>query len=207
MAPFLLAFLTYSVLSAFGASPRKNLSIIIQDDGTLKVSETLNPSADVEAYFIDAMNETGWGTLEVKINVIKRSYPVSDSQRMFAAGAAEGYLTSLGIHQIYQNILNTSIWDFTNGPPDNLKKFISDQQDYMMKMVSQNKDDPFWQYADLLNYQLGGLQYGYNLTAPSNNIPTHSDSWPFVFLNLVGDLLDLMSALSYTLYPRTTTVC
>ena len=184
------------ILSVFAESQRKNLSIIIQADGTLKLSEELNPSADVEAYFVDAMNETGWGTLEVKMNTIKRSYSISDSQRMFAAGVAEGYLTSLGIHQIYQNIQNTSLWDFTSGPPDNLQKFMTEQQNYMCKMISQNKEDPFWQYADLLNYQLSGLQHGYNLTAPLNGIPTYMDSWPFVFLNLVGDLLDLMSALS-----------
>eukprot|EP01084_Bolivina_argentea_P095043 170870_1 len=178
-------------------SPRTNLSITIQPDGTLKVYESLDSTADVQAYYTNEMNQTGWGTLEVKINIIKRSYAVSDTQRMFAAGVAEGYLTSLQIHQHYQNLKNTSFWDFTNGAPTDLIQFMGEQDNYMIEMINQaeNKYDPFWQYANLLRYQLSGLQSGYNMTASRHNAPTYTSSWPFVFLNLAGDLLDLMSYL------------
>eukprot|EP01084_Bolivina_argentea_P255919 430647_1 len=182
-------------LTAFSAPPRTNLSITIEQDGSLKISETLNPSADIEAYFIDGMNETGWGTLEIKINVMKRSYSVSDTQRMFAAGVAEGYLTSLGIYELYSNI--QSFWNFTNGPPANLVQFMNTQQAYMNQQIEKNKNNPFWQYANLLNYQLSGLQTGYNMTAPNYKIPTYKDSWPFVFLNIAGDL----EAIQYALNP------
>lgn len=182
---------------ALGAERSKNLSITINKDGTWKLEEDkLDSTADIEAMYVEGMNSTGWDILEVKINVIKRAYTVTDNQRMFAAGLAEGYLTSLGIYQTYKNIENTSLWDFTRGPPKNLQKFMDDQASYMNEQINKNKNDPFWQYADLLREQLSGLQYGYNLSAPLYYIPTYFDSWPFVFLNLVGDLLDLMSALS-----------
>ena len=196
MLHLLALALCASAALAVSSSPRTNISIVIEQDGKFTVSEHLNPNADVEAFFTDGMNETGWGVLEVKINVVKHSYAVSDAQRMFAAGVAEGYLTSLGIYQLYTNIQNTSFWDFTDGPQPNLVKFMKDQQNYMDRQIASNPDDPFWQYAALLPQQLSGLQFGYNLTAASHGIPTYTDSWPFVFLNLVGDLLDLMSALS-----------
>ena len=78
-----------------------------------------------------------------------------------------------------------------------LQKFMNEQAQYMDQAIKANRNVTFWQYADLLREQLSGLQYGYNLTAKANGVPTYTDSWPFVFLNLVGDLLDLMSALSY----------
>ena len=68
----LLAAVTIFVGTVFGAV-QKELSITIQQDGTWKIAQTLDSSADVEAIYIDAMNSTGWDTLEVKINVIKRS--------------------------------------------------------------------------------------------------------------------------------------
>merc|ERR1719474_1505611 len=100
MVPFYLLAITL----AAAASERKDLSIVIDEDGNNVIKENSNPKADVQAYFIDSMNETGWGILEVKINVIDHGYAVSDGQRMLAAGIAEGYLTSLGIHQSYENM-------------------------------------------------------------------------------------------------------
>ena len=104
---------------------------------------------------------------------------------MLAAGLAEGYLTSKGIHQLYENTKKTSLWDFTNGPDENLTKFMEEQEQYMKSMIAQNPQDPFWKYASLLQRQLEGLQIGYNLTALTNGIPIYKDSWPFKFLNMV----------------------
>ena len=186
-----------TVLAVSSAPPRTNLSIVIEENGELRISEQLNPNADVEAFFTDSMNATGWGVLEVKINVIKHAYAITDAQRMFAAGVAEGYLTSRGIFQTYSNIQNTSFWDFTDGPQPNLVAFLDEQQKFMDTQIAANPNEPFWQYAALLKQQLSGLHFGYNLSAPSHAVPTFTDSWPFVFLNLVGDLLDLISALSF----------
>ena len=104
---------------------------------------------------------------------------------MLAAGLAEGYLTSKGIHQLYENTKKTSLWDFTNGPDDNLTTFMEAQEKYMDSMIAQNPHDPFWKYAALLQRQLEGLQMGYNLTALVNGLPIYKDSWPFKFLNMV----------------------
>ena len=115
---------------------------------------------------------------------------------MLAAGLAEGYLTSLGIHQLYENTKKTSFWDFTDGPDANLTKFMNEQDQYMNDQIAKNLHDPFWKYASLLQQQLEGLQMGYNLSALDHHVPIYKDSWPFKFLNMVGDLLDLKSALS-----------
>ena len=139
--------------AVFGVPSPQNLSITIQQDGSLKIARSLDARADVEAIYIDAMNATGWDTLEVKINVIKRSYTVTDNQRMFAAGVAEGYLTSKGIYQLYTNIQDTSFWNFTDGPPANLQKFMNEQAEYMDQAINANGNVPFWQYADLLREQ------------------------------------------------------
>jgi len=197
------SFLALLPLVLFGVreARRTDLSIIIESDGHLNISENLNSNADVQAIYIEEMNATGWDILEVKINVITssvRGYTVSDSQRAFAAGVAEGYLTAVGINALYGNLQNTSFWDFTHGPPDNLQQFLNQQSTYMSEQIAQNPTDPFWSYANLLRHQLSGVQFGYNASAPHYGLPTYAEpnAWPFVFLNLVGDLLDLTAALN-----------
>ena len=58
-------------------------------------------------------------------------------------------------------------------------------------MINSNPTDPFWQYANIVQSQLEGLWYGYNLTAVSNGVPIFTDMWPVQYLNLIGDLIDL----------------
>merc|ERR1719229_1598394 len=80
---------------------------------------------------------------------------------------------------------------YEKGPTPQLTKFMDNQTAYENMMIKNNPKDPFWMYADGLQSQLAGLQYGYNLTAKENGVPTYKSSWPFVYLNLVGDLIDL----------------
>lgn len=174
---------------------RQEISVFIESNGELRIESGLSPQGDVTSYFDDGMNTTGWGVLEVKINP---NTSADDTALMYAAGYAEGYLTSKQIYQTYQNTINASgLWNFVDGPTPELVTFMDEQKSYMASMIEKNTDDPFWQYANLLNEQIAGLQAGYNASAAKYGVPTYNSSWPFEFLNLVGDLLDLMSALSW----------
>ena len=121
---------------------RTEISVTISSDGKYTVKTGLDSSADVEAIFIDGMNVTGWGILEIKTNPKKHSYTTSDSQLMFAAGLAEGYLTSLRIYQAFHNLVDGGI--YANGPTPQLEKFMNNQTNYMNMMIKNNPTDPFW---------------------------------------------------------------
>ncbi|ETO06411.1 hypothetical protein RFI_30985, partial [Reticulomyxa filosa] len=185
------------------------VSVLINgNQNTYQVVEGIAPNADVTASYMDGMSSVGWGLLNVTITN-KQGTSISDPQRMYAAGLAEGYLTSVRIYEIYMNTYNVSgLWDFTNGPSATLREFLNTQQQYMDSQIeAHSSNDQFWWYAKLLQEQFNGLWYGYNLSITEgyvkqqngSMVPIFNDSWPLQFLNLVGDLLDLMSALNQTL--------
>ena len=165
------------------------MSVKVESNGEYSLTDSLDSSYDVMAYFDDSMESTGWGVLEVKIQNLTGDGK-TDERRAYAAGIAEGYLTSKQIYYTYVNTVNTSIWDFSESVPSVLTEFVNGQASWMAEQVeaNANKDD-FWLYAGILQSQLAGLQYGYNLSAATNGVPTFNDSWPFYFLNIAGDLL------------------
>ena len=133
----LLLFILIGVCSA------QQISISIKD-GSYSIKDGLSSDADVEAYFIDSCMTTGWGRLHVQINDVSSS-SATNGEKMFAAGIAEGYLTSKQIYETYTNLVNTSFWDFTNGPSTKLQDFINTQLTWENEMIANNTDDPYWQ--------------------------------------------------------------
>ena len=131
-----------------GVALSQEISVYV-DNGEYTVKEGLSADADVEASFIDSCMTTGWGRLHVQINDVSSSN-ATDAQRMFAAGVAEGYLTSKQIYQAYLNLVNTTFWDFTNGPSAALQNFVNTQSQWEQSMIANHSDDLYWQMVSLV---------------------------------------------------------
>lgn len=114
--------------------------------------------ADVVGFFQDGMNTTGWGILEIKtiVQSDSESRNVNDTQLGYAAGIAEGYLTSDRLYQMYENTVVTETWDYTHGPSKKLQNFLDTQQEWMTQMIANNGDDPLWKYVAILREQMNG---------------------------------------------------
>ncbi|XP_038047254.1 phospholipase B-like 1 [Patiria miniata] len=149
--------------------------------------------------FNDTTNTTGWGVLDVKFSGPSKSYE-EDLVRMTAAGVMEGILTGERIHQTYLN----NFQSFLAGKPQfaaRLSEFYMKQNQWTRKMVAGNPDDPFWQGVSLVVAQLDGLLIGYNLKSCQRKTLPTLDLSAMLFLNGMGDILDLQYVLNGTSFP------
>ena len=187
-----IVFILCIILNICLSQKRTNVSLIIKDDGgyTMSFGE-LNNNADVIGYFVDSMETTGWGILEIRTNVVSHdTYTVTDEQLMYYAGFIEGYLTSLRIYETFMNTCD-SVGNYCDGPNTDLQNYIDTQSKYQENMYKNNKNNPIWIYANLLTQQLNGLYAGYNVTAAKNGAKPFDNIFPILFLNIIGDLFDI----------------
>jgi hypothetical protein len=103
--------------------------------------------------------QTGWDILH-----LHTSSHFADKQQAYAAGYLEGVLTHERITTHYINSLYVC---FPSGKiPDNVAKFLMDQQNWMEKQISQYAEtDHYWHTAQLVFEQYKGLVDGYNSQA------------------------------------------
>ena len=167
-----------------------------------------DPIAVACGYFIDALNVSGWGQLEIKTSTKQDSNTqVSDYNRMYAAGLLEGWLSPF---EIYYNWIN--IWNekkATYEPyMDQLQNWTTTQYQWSMKQISihNSTSDPeykYWQYLSLILAQLDGVYNGYNMAAREKDIDLPSlDQFTFLFLNSYdefGDLLHVFDPVKFNL--------
>ncbi|XP_022092665.1 phospholipase B-like 1 isoform X2 [Acanthaster planci] len=119
---------------------------------------------------------------------------------MTAAGVMEGILTGERIHQNYINYAQT----FLAGKPAfeaKLMAFLMEQNLWMREMISKNPNDPFWQGLSLVAAQLDGLVIGYNMVSCQNKTLPNLDLSAMLFLNGIGDILDLQHVLNQSSFP------
>ena len=175
------ALLGILLIGSSYAATWEKVSIYLNGSDSLDIKTgVLDKSADVEAYFVDSMESTGWGVLQVQINNNNpNKNAISDKQRSYASGYAEGMLTAERIYQQYHNMQVTDFWDFTNGPSQQLEDWIKQQREWENNMISKNPNDDIVGYCDrfedegtiiiiTLNmdkqsvcYKINGKDYGY----------------------------------------------
>ncbi|XP_029934290.1 phospholipase B-like 1 [Myripristis murdjan] len=143
-------------------------------------------------YFNDTLLLSGWGVLEVRAG-----YGVStqeDEITYFLAGYLEGYLTAEQMFSHYANMYPQMIKDEKVLNP--LKKFLSKQDYWAREQVKLKRNsDPLWLHVGLILAQLDGLKAGAAHWAKSKHREPLS-VFAVQFLNGVGDLLDLVPALT-----------
>jgi hypothetical protein len=116
----------------------------------------------------------------------------SDDEQMFAAGFLEAYMSAESIFQHYNNMLCQV--DCSGAVPTDLSDFFQVQEEWMRGKVEANTECPYWSYMGNLLSQKDGLMAGYNASSYSAQHPL--TPWAFTMLNSLGDMLDILPALS-----------
>ncbi|XP_035614059.1 phospholipase B-like 1 isoform X2 [Oncorhynchus keta] len=143
-------------------------------------------------YYNDTLLLTGWGVLEIRAGYGET--PESDETTSFLAGYLEGFLTAEQMFSHYANIYPQMIKDEKILDP--LKDFMIKQDYWTREQVKLRRNsDPLWLHAGLILSQLDGLQAGAAYWAKSRQREPLS-MFALQFLNEVGDLLDLIPALT-----------
>ncbi|KAK2885030.1 phospholipase B-like 1 [Channa argus] len=144
-------------------------------------------------YFNDTLLLSGWGILEICAGyggIITQE----DDTTFFLAGYLEGYLTAGQMFNHYSNMYSQMINDEKVLSP--LKRFFSKQDQWSREQVKLRRNsDPLWKHLGLILAQLDGLHAGAAHWAKSKNREPLS-TFAIQFLNGVGDLLDLVPALT-----------
>ncbi|XP_019901890.1 phospholipase-B 81 isoform X2 [Esox lucius] len=143
-------------------------------------------------YYNNTLTLTGWGVLEIQAGY--GEIPESDEITSFLAGYLEGLLTAEQMFNHYANIYPQMIKDEKILDP--LKDFMIEQDYWTREQVKLRRNtDTLWLHAGLILAQLDGLQAGAAHWAKSQQREPLS-MFALQFLNEVGDLLDLIPALT-----------
>ncbi|KAF7649458.1 hypothetical protein LDENG_00141020 [Lucifuga dentata] len=142
-------------------------------------------------YFNDSLILSGWGVLEIRAGYGEITQ--EDETTYFLAGYLEGYLTTGQMFSHYSNMYPQLIKDEKVLNP--LKRFLSKQDQWAREQVKMRRSDPLWLHVGLILAQLDGLQAGAAHWAKSKHREPLS-ALEVQFLNSVGDLLDLVLALT-----------
>lgn len=149
-----------------------------------------SPDAVAWGSFRNAINDTGFGFLEISTN---EKFP--DEYQAYAAGFLEGYLTKDLIRMHFDNQW-ANYCDNETAYCKKLDKFFNDNVRHMNEQAAQYRSaDPYWHQVDLILNQLAGIddaRKGYSEYFPSWSYVNATD---LLFLNADGDLEDLEGAL------------
>ncbi|CAK6443646.1 unnamed protein product [Pipistrellus nathusii] len=160
---------------------------------TVEIKDILDKNGDAYGFYNDSMNTTGWGILEIRAGYGSKS--LSNDVIMFLAGFLEGYLTSMHVYDHFKNLYPQLI----KAPSmvDKVQKFMKKQEQWTWNNVISYKDDPIWRHTGYIMTQMDGLHLG---VVKKAILKGKKPMTPFQiqFLNAVGDLLDLIPALSDT---------
>ncbi|KAI4796679.1 hypothetical protein KUCAC02_026822 [Chaenocephalus aceratus] len=144
-------------------------------------------------FFNDTLLLSGWGVLEISAGHGAGSTQ-EDQTTFFLAGYLEGYLTAGQMFSHYSNMYPQFLKDEKVLNP--LKRFLSKQDQWSREQVRLRRhSDPLWKHLELILAQLDGLQAGAARWAKSKHREPLS-AFALQFLNGVGDLLDLVPALT-----------
>uniref|UniRef100_A0AAR2JWN1 Phospholipase B-like n=1 Tax=Pygocentrus nattereri TaxID=42514 RepID=A0AAR2JWN1_PYGNA len=141
---------------------------------------------------------SSWSYLEVVTN---GTY--NDTMQAYGAGVVESAVTS---QLIYKHWVNTLIgycgpFKYDEGYCRRLKKYITDNLQWVAEQIEKNPDSPYWYQVHLSLLQLQGLEDGYNgqVTSPGK---LSFNPLGFLLFQMGGDLEDLEAALNKSSQSR-----
>ncbi|XP_058477316.1 phospholipase B-like 1 [Solea solea] len=154
--------------------------------------EVMETDGGAYGYFNDTLLLSGWGVLEIHAGY--GGSPQEEETTYFLAGYLEGYLTAGQMFTHYSNMYPQLIKDENVLNP--LTKFLSSQDQWAREQVKLRRNhDPLWKHLGLILAQLDGLHAGAAQWAKNTHTEPLS-AFAIQFLNGVGDLLDLVPALT-----------
>uniref|UniRef100_A0AAQ6IM55 Phospholipase B-like n=1 Tax=Anabas testudineus TaxID=64144 RepID=A0AAQ6IM55_ANATE len=153
----------------------------------------MEPDGGAYGYFNDTLLLSGWGVLEICAGYGGITTQ-EDETTFFLAGYLEGYLTAGQMFDHYSNMYPQLIKDEKVLNP--LKRFFRKQDQWSREQVKLRRNsDSLWKHLGLILAQLDGLHAGAAHWAKSKHREPLS-AFAVQFLNGVGDLLDLVPALT-----------
>ncbi|XP_067680247.1 putative phospholipase B-like 2 isoform X2 [Haliotis asinina] len=114
------------------------------------------------AQFINSVNETGWGYLEVGTPFYEYHQKYNDSMLAYAAGLVEGYLTRDLITMHWQNTRAGYCDEPYSAYCRRLRNFLETNLNWIRTSIKNNPDDPYWHQVEMFYTQLRGMTDGYN---------------------------------------------
>mmetsp|Transcript_4322 Transcript_4322/g.8677 ORF Transcript_4322/g.8677 Transcript_4322/m.8677 type:complete len:540 (-) Transcript_4322:179-1798(-) len=135
----------------------------------------------------DSVQERGWGELRI------RTGKGENEDIVYALGYLEGHLTS---QRVFEYGKTMHEYFFTNKTENEnlVSGFFNQQEAWQKDQVAANKDDSYWTTVNLLQQQFEGLVKGQQDGATDSS--KQLSRFEVQVINAVGDLLDLISALS-----------
>ncbi|XP_068192495.1 phospholipase B-like 1 [Antennarius striatus] len=152
----------------------------------------LEKDGDAFGYLNDTQSRTGWSILEIRSGYGQT--PETDEVTFFLAGYLEGFLTAQKMIDHHTNMFPQLI-----DSPEILaqvKSFFVKQDSWTREQVKlSGSADPLWKHVGFIVAQVDGLQAGVADWAKKKGMKPLT-LFDLQFLNAVGDLLDLIPALT-----------
>ena len=146
-----------------------------------------------KAVYRNLINETGWAFLELQTNAA-----VEDKVQARAAGVLEGYL-SAGILHMHVNNVARPFCDGRQALCDRIQHFLDQNLDWVARMVRKHgATDVYWHQVKLFYIQQDALLEGYRMRQSEDSALPELTDKDILWLNVQGDLEDLVSALAST---------
>ncbi|XP_071092880.1 putative phospholipase B-like 2 [Haliotis cracherodii] len=144
------------------------------------------------AQFINSVNETGWGYLELSAQY-EYDEKYNDSMLAYAAGLVEGYVTRDLITMHWENTMAGYCDEPYSAYCRRLRDFLESNLNWIRTSIKNNPDDPYWHQVEMFYTQLRGMSDGYNNDPqrPSLDI----DPFGLYMLQISDDVGDLEVAL------------
>ncbi|KAL3093171.1 hypothetical protein niasHT_022621 [Heterodera trifolii] len=171
----------------------RSVSICVEQtpNGTrmfIKEFEQSCPSGKIVALgrYRAAVNETGWGILEVETFAGH-----SSEWQSYAAGLAEGSLTKLQISNHYSNTVKGICRD-NKGYCRKLYRYLNANLEWISAQIDANRGDLYWRQVNLTFNQLTGIFDGYAMDSGKSFSPrVNFTITPIYMIQLSGELIDL----------------
>ena len=164
-----------------------------KDQYIIGESKSIDENSIAYAVYNKSYERTGWDFLAIS-TYDKKDGKYDDSDKAYAMGYLEGFITKERIYSFYRNILHYGFYRFDLKIPENLKEFFKKNIDYMEKNSFEKKDsDQYWEHVYYIYRQLKGLYNGYN--DYTNEEDKKLDFYEFILLPGAGDIFDIMTKL------------
>ena len=192
MMAIILIFLAVIVKS--NKEPEENEQIIVNmyyENQKFRFEESKLKDENSIAYAIynKSYERTGWDFLAIS-TYDKKDSKYTDSDKAYAIGYLEGYLTKNRIYSYYNNMLHLYCSKLDLTIPEQIKEFVKTNLNYMKeKSEMLKKNETYWEHVYYIYKQLLGLYDGY-----ANNIEKGKeiDFYDFIVLPAIGDLSEVI---------------
>ena len=192
---FFIIFLFSFIFVHSYIEPNENEKIIMNiyynkesQNFTLEKSENIDENAIAYAIYNRSYEKTGWDFLALS-TYEKKDGKYDDSDKAYAMGYLEGYLTK---DKIYTYFMSMKHYLFDSLIiPENLKKFFEINIKYMKENSFKNKEsDKYWEHVYYIYKQWEGLYDGYLKSAEEVEIFNFNE---FTILSSTADSMDAIN--------------